>query len=177
MDKLIQNEVLQTPAIHNSRKIIRSLKAKADTKRTHYQKLADWMIKTFGSVWFLLLNFFWFSTWILINTGRISGIVPFDPFPFGLLTMIVSLEAIILAIFVLISQNRTGQIDDLREEIDLQVDIITERELTKLMEMVSILMKKNNIDMSKDEDLNEMLKPIDVYKIEKALERQINQKN
>ena len=167
MENLKQNEVFQTSVIHNSRRIIRSLKAKADIKRTHYQKLADWMIKTFGSVWFLLLNFFWFSTWILINTGRISGIVPFDP----------TYDAIILAIFVLISQNRTGQIDDLREEIDLQVDIITERELTKLMEMVSILMKKNNIDMSKDEDLNEMLKPIDVYKIEKALERQINQKN
>lgn len=159
--------------LDNSRRIIRSLKAKAAAKRTLSEKIADWMTQTFGSIPFLLLNAVWFLVWILANVGLIPMFKPFDPFPFGLLTMIVSLEAIILAIFVLISQNRASSVDDLREEIDLQVDIITEQELTKLMAMVSELMKKNEIDISKDETLTSMLQPTNMAKIEKALEKQV----
>lgn len=176
MENIKQDEVFEGPAIHNSRRIIRSLKAKADAKRNFSQKLADWVTDTFGSIGFLMVNISWFIIWIAINTNLVPGLAPFDPFPFGFLTMLVSLEAIMLAIFVLISQNRVAQLDDLREEIDLQVDIITEQEITKLMEMVSMLLKKNGIDLSQDSLLKEMLKPINVEKIEKALERQIVEK-
>lgn len=160
----------------SSRRIIRSLKARANAKRTFSQKLADYMTKNFGSISFLLFNIVWFASWIIFNIGIIPSIVPFDPFPFGLLTMIVSLEAIVLAIFVLISQNRNAQVDDLREEIDLQVDVITEQELTKLMHMVSRLMEKNGIDVSGDETLQSMIKPTNFEKIEKALEQQVVEK-
>lgn len=170
MEKSNKNN--QGPII-TSRRIIKSMKAKMDAKRSVSEKIADWLAETFGGVPFFILNFLWFVFWIFINLGVIPGIEPFDPFPFGLLTMIVSLEAIFLSIFVLISQNRAAKIDDLREEIDLQVDIITEQELTKLMEMVTRLMEKNGIDISKDEALQQMLKPIDTDRIEKALERQI----
>lgn len=158
---------------HSSRRIIRSLKAKADAKRSISEKAADWMVATFGSVPFLTINIIWFVSWLFINTGFFPGIVPFDPYPFGLLTTVVSLEAIILATFVLISQNRLSKIDDLREEIDLQVDIITEQELTKALRMLAKLLEKNGVDMSKDEELQPMLDPIHVEKIEKALERQV----
>ena len=163
----------QKPPLHTSRRIIQSLKAKADAKRTPAEVIADWMTKTLGSIQFLTFNIFWFTTWILINLGAVANIKPFDPFPFGLLTMTVSLEAIILAIFVLISQNRISQVDDLREEIDLQVDVITERELTKLIQMTSILMEKNGIDLQNDNELQTMLKPTNVDKIEKMLEKQV----
>src|SRR5204863_191041 len=89
------------------RKILKSIKAKADAKRTAMERMADWMTSTFGSNTFLFLNVILFVGWILINTDKIGAIPSFDPFPFNLLTNIVSLEAIILAIFVLISQNRT----------------------------------------------------------------------
>jgi uncharacterized membrane protein len=160
-------------SVRNSRRIIRSLKAKADEKRTLSEKIADWMTETFGSMGFLLLNVIWFAAWILINIGAVPGIQPFDPFPFGLLTMIVSLEAIILAIFVLISQNRAEKIDDLRQEIDLQVDIITEDEMTKLLQMVSILLEKQGVDVASDSVLQSMLEPTSVEKIEEALEHPI----
>jgi len=159
--------------VRSSRRIIQSLKAKADAKRTFAEIIADWMTARLGSIYFLIANGVWFTLWIIINVGSVSWITPFDPFPFGLLTTIVSLEAIILAIFVLISQNRASQIDDLREEIDLQVDIITEQELTKLMKMTKTLMGKNGIDVSKDEELQAMLKPANVGKIEKILEKQV----
>ncbi len=172
------NQIDTTPLspklpLNTSRRIIKSLKAKADARRGLAEIVADWMTNTLGSIWFLALNVLWFVLWILINISAIPGVPSFDPFPFGLLTMIVSLEAIILAIFVLISQNRAAQVDDLREEIDLQVDIITEQELTKLIHMTSILMEKNGIDLSADRELQAMIKPTNVDRIEKILEKQI----
>ena len=157
------------------RRIFRSIKAKADAKRTIMEKMADSMTSNFGSNTFLLLNVFLFIGWILINTNQIKIIPTFDPFPFNLLTNIVSLEAIILAIFVLISQNRTAKVDDLREETHLQINLITERELTKLMKMMAILLERQGLDLSQDPELQKMLKPISEEEIEKRLEKEILQ--
>src|SRR3989344_8811363 len=110
------------------KKIFRSIKAKTDAKRTILEKMADQITAIFGSINFILLNVFVFVAWILINTNQIKSIPPFDPFPFSLLTTIVSLEAIILAVFVLMSQNRNIKVDDLREETHLQLNLISERE-------------------------------------------------
>ncbi len=152
---------------------LRSIKAKADAKRTKAEKLADWMTDTFGSITFLVLNTGIFFFWILINTGYFEGIEPFDPFPFSLLTTIVSLEAIILAVFVLISQNRNSKIDDLREEIHLQVNLISEKEITKIMKMMALLLEKQGIDLSKDPELKKLLKPMSEEEIENKIEKEI----
>src|SRR6185295_1160840 len=114
---------------------------------------------------FLILNAVIFAIWILYNI-RLLHLKPFDPFPFSLLTTIVSLEAIILAIFVLVSQNRTTKIDDLREETHLQLNLISEREITKLMKMMAILLEKQGVDISQDPELRKMLKPISEEEIE-----------
>jgi uncharacterized membrane protein len=155
------------------RKIFFSIKAKADAKRTMMEKMADLMTSNIGSSKFLLFNISIFILWILINTGVVGNLVPFDPFPFNLLTTIVSLEAIILAIFVLISQNRTTKIDDLREETHLQLNLISEREITKLMKMMDMLLEKQGIDLSQDPELKKMLKPISEEEIVKKLEKEI----
>lgn len=155
--------------LEESRDIIRSLKARQDEKRTRAEKMADFMTGLFGSIPFLLLNVVWF----VLNLNLIPGIKPFDPFPFGLLTMIVSLEAIVLAIFVLISQNRSSKIADLREEIDLQVDMLTERELTKVMHLVCAIAEKQGINTESDQELQTMLEPTSMSKIEHALEQQV----
>ena len=157
----------------SSRQIITSLKAKTDARRSISEKIADSTTNAFGSIPFLVINITLFFLWIIINLNLIPRITPFDPFPFGLLTMIVSLEAIVLSIFVLISQNRASTIEDLRSEIDLQVDLITEQELTKLMQIVSLMAQKNGIDLSQDKELTKMLKPLPREKIERALEKQI----
>ena len=162
-----------TTSDFTSRHAIRSLKAKYKARRSLPEKIADWMTANFGNTKFLFVNVLFFSIWLIINIGVIELIEPFDPYPFGLLTTIVSLEAIILSIFVLISQNRAAKIDDLREEIDLQVDIITESELTKLIKLTILLLQKNGIDVSNDEELKEMLKPFNENKIEKSLEKQV----
>lgn len=155
-------------------KLIHKLKWHMAEERTASQKLADMMVRIFGSMGFLIGNVVWFVIWVIWNTGMIPGLEPFDPFPFELLTTIVSLEAILLAIFVLISQNREARVTELREETDLQLDILSEKELTKMMRMLSLLLEKHGIDVSEDGELVEMLAPTDVDKIEEVLEDQID---
>jgi uncharacterized membrane protein len=155
------------------RTVIKSFKAKANAKRSASEKFADMLTAKFGSVVFLSLNALWFAIWISINTGIIPGIEPFDPFPFGLLTMVVSLEAIFLAIIVLISQNREARIGELREEIDLQINTITESEITKLIHCLTLLLKKQGISLEDDPELQKMLKPIDNDALQRQLEKEL----
>jgi uncharacterized membrane protein len=105
--------------------------------------------------------------------GFIPFISIFDPFPFGMLTMVVSLEAIVLAVIVLISQNRAARISELREEIDIQVNMIAETEITKIMKLITVLLEKNGVNIATDPELKKMLEPIDIKKIEAELEKQI----
>lgn len=177
MDKSNKNfykKVNNFPGVLNSsRRMIRSMKAKADAKRKFSEKFADWITSASGSLTFLTVNVLWFIVWIVMNMEWIPGIIPFDPYPFGLLTMIVSLEAIILAIFVLVSQNRQSKVDDLREEVDLQVDIITEQEVTQLLRLLTIFLEKNGINLKDEKELQAMLKATNMEKIENALEKEI----
>ena len=158
---------------HSSRRILRSFKAKADARRTWSEKFSDSITSVTGNVLFLSINVVWFTVWMVVNLGFIPGIKPFDPFPFGLLTMIVSLEAIILSTFVLISQNREAKIADIREEVDVQIDVLAEQETAKALELLTMLLKKNGVDLSGDKVLKEMTKPTNTEKIEKALEKEI----
>lgn len=153
--------------------IRRSVKARANEKRVLTERIADTLTLGFGSMPFLLINLAWFFAWIVINLGWIPGLPVFDPFPFGLLTMIVSLEAIILAIIVLISQNRAARIADLREEVALQVEEISEQEVTKLLELMVELLKKEGIDLSDDDELHAMLQPTDMERLTEELEREV----
>lgn len=153
--------------------IQQSLKARANVKRTRSERLADQMTSGFGSMPFLIANAVWFAAWMVVNLGWIGGVQPFDPFPFGLLTMIVSLEAIVLAIVVLISQNRAERIADLREEVALQVEEISEREITKVLALVVQLLQQQGIDVSEDEELRAMLQMTDTEGLTKQLEQEV----
>lgn len=169
---------LAHPLVHKRRGAdalaIRSFKAENNSKRTFSQKVADGLTDKFGSMTFLVLNVIWFAIWIVINGGITPTIAPFDEYPFSFLTMVVSLEAIILAIIVLISQNRASTLADVREEIELQINVITEREITKILEILSQIAKKQGIDVSQDEELQQMLTAVNVQKIERMVEKEID---
>lgn len=98
-----------------------------------FQRVADWISEFSGSMAFLIINATWFTLWIAINTLPI-GIPAFDPYPFGLLTMIVSLEAIFLSCFVLISQKRQSEKDRVRSDIEYEVNVKAELEVAHLHE-------------------------------------------
>ena len=116
--------------------IVQSFEAKEMKKRPYIIKVADRFTTFFGSVWFLAFNVFLFVFWIIANLGYISGIVVFDPFPFFFLTTGVSLEAIILTIIVLVSQQRQSQVGKIREELDMQVNKIAEKEISKSLSIL-----------------------------------------
>lgn len=112
--------------IAHRHRVYRTYRSKADARRNLWDLLADFLTSKFGSVTFLIVNACAFYAWIFINTGHLPGIKVFDPYPFALLTMAVSLEAIFLAIIVLISQNRAARIEEMREEINLQINTVSE---------------------------------------------------
>jgi uncharacterized membrane protein len=107
---------------------IADLQDKSGRARSGQERMADRITKYSGSMRFVYLHIIWFSAWIILNIGIINfrPLTEFDPFPFGLLTMIVSLEAIFLSTFVLITQNRQAKISERRSELDLQVDLLAE---------------------------------------------------
>lgn len=109
---------------------------------------------------------------MLVNTGLV-GIRPFDPFPFGLLTLVVSLEAIFLTIFVLMAQSHESAVAELREEVSLQVVLRMEEEVTKTLQLVAGLYTRLGYRVSEDPELREMLGPLDADEIERDLMDQI----
>jgi uncharacterized membrane protein len=98
------------------------------------EKVADLIAWFSGSMPFLIINGAWFIIWIVLNTLVLRGALAFDPYPFGLLTMIVSLEAIFLSCFVLVSQNRQAEKDRVRADIEYEVNIKAELEVAHLHE-------------------------------------------
>ena len=114
----------------------RNVNQEVADQRTAIQKAADWIAAASGSIAFLLLHCVGFAGWIAVNLGLIPGVEIFDPYPFGLLTMAVSLEAIILSVFVLLSQNRQVAKDRVRSDVEYDVNLKAEMEIAHLHEKI-----------------------------------------
>ena len=117
----------------------RNVNEAIEDKRTTVQKVADWIAEFSGSISFLVLHIVLFTVWIVVNLGWVPGLPIFDPFPYGLLTMAVSLEAIFLSVFVLLSQNRQVAKDRIRSDIEYEVNLKAELEVAHLHEKVDHL--------------------------------------
>lgn len=150
----------------------RSLAAHHAAQRSTIERTADALTRAAASAPFLIFHVVWFAAWIVVNTGGID-IRPFDPFPFGLLTLIVSLEAIFLSIFVLMAQSRESTVAELREEVSLQVVLRMEEEVTKTLQLVAGLYTRLGQQVGEDPELREMLGPLDADEIERDLIDQI----
>ncbi|HEV7991449.1 MAG TPA: DUF1003 domain-containing protein [Gemmatimonadaceae bacterium] len=149
-----------------------AIKAQTAAHRTRLERFVDWLNEIAGSVWFLVVHVVWFTIWILWNTG-VFHTPEFDPYPFGLMTTIVSLEAIFLSIFVLMAQKRESAIAELREELGLQVSLRVEQEVTKTLQLVAGLYTRLGHRVGDDPELHHMLQPLDVRGIERDLLEQI----
>ncbi|HSR89545.1 MAG TPA: DUF1003 domain-containing protein [Candidatus Udaeobacter sp.] len=150
-------------------------RTKLEKNKTFTGRLADFLTGYFGSIWFLIFHFIFFPSWLIINAGLIPNLKPFDPFPYGLLTTIVSLEAIFLSIIVLISQKRSNEIDELREEIDLQINIQAENEVTKIINMLDKIHNHLGLSSADDKELAIMKERTNLNRIQNELLR-INKK-
>lgn len=129
--------------------------------------LAEHITSFSGSLPFVAVNAAWFASWIVWNTGAF-GLPVFDAFPYSFLTFAVSLEAIFLATFVLISQNRQSERADRRSLVDLQVNVIAERELTKILELVAQIHDRVGAGAETDPEVEDMLKRVHVEDLERV---------
>lgn len=107
-------------------------------QRSLQERLADIITSISGRMLFVYLHILWFGGWIIANTGW-RGMPIFDPFPYGLLTMIVSLEAIFLSTFVMISQTRLNDEAERRADLDLHIGLLTEHEVTRVLQMLDAI--------------------------------------
>lgn len=129
-------------------------------------RAADGITAFSGSMWFVYFHAFWFGAWIFINAGWVD-IPPFDPYPYGLLTMVVSLEAIFLSTFVLISQNRISKMADSRADLDLHVNLLAEHELTRALKLLDAIADHLELPAGNDPELRQLehdIRPQDILK-------------
>jgi uncharacterized membrane protein len=151
----------------------RAIKAQHASNRSPMEVTADRMIGFASSTPFLVIHAFAFIAWIFWNLP-ISGLPQFDPYPYGMLTMTVSLEAIFLSIFVLMTQSRESKIGELREELTLQVNLRMEEEITKTLHLVAGLYSRLGLQLADDPELKAMLEPLDPKRMESDLAEQIS---
>lgn len=162
-DDTEDNPALSNVIERNIRTIIR-LRLMAARARGVQDRIADVVTAFSGRMIFVYVHLVWFGVWILLNTGLV-GLRPFDPFPYGLLTMIVSLEAIFLSTFVLISQNRLSEEAEHRADLALHIGLLTEHELTRVLQMLDAVQDKLGIENDEDSELADLemeTKPEDV---------------
>jgi len=139
MDAINQNA---TPrfAQDNINTVVR-LEETALKERTLADKISDAIANFVGSMLFVVMHVVWFGVWVGLN----AGILKFDPYPFALLCMLVSLEGVLLSTFVLIKQNRMSQRADHRSHLDLQVNMLAEKEITKVLQLQRLICRKLEI--------------------------------
>jgi uncharacterized membrane protein len=154
-------------------KAFRAIKAQHSSNRTSAEILADRMIGLASSTAFLVIHAILFVVWIVWNIPGVP-LPQFDPYPYGMLTTIVSLEAIFLSIFVLMTQSRESKIGELREELTLQVNLRVEEEVTKTLHLVAGLYSRLGLKLADDPELKSMLEPLDPKRIEEDLAEQIH---
>jgi len=159
------------------RQEIGGFRAKANKHRSPAQRLADNLTRRMGSVPFLAIHFVLFIIWFTINLRILTGIQPFDLYPFGLLTMILTLEQSVLTIFILISQNRSSDLDELRNELDLQINVLAEEEISKALHVLHIIGRHLNIDeIINDNELKVMETSLDHMAMEKETLQELGAK-
>jgi uncharacterized membrane protein len=152
-------------------RVIAELEQRALQDRSAADRLSDAINHVTGTAAFAATNLGLFALWVAVNTGQVAGVEPFDPYPFSLLTLLVSLQAILLAIFVLMSQNRMRRHAEKRAHLDLQVNLLAEQELTTILQMLDALCKKLQVDVEIID--KRMLDETDVHKLASAVESEL----
>lgn len=130
---------------------VSKLEETARQQRTITDRVAEAIAKFCGSITFVWVHVIWFGGWILLNV--VPGLRHLDPFPFTFLTLIVSLEAIFLSTFILISQNLETRVSERRSHLDLQLNMLSEQENTKMIALLIAIAEKVGAEMDRDPKL------------------------
>ena len=161
------------PAAFNIREIAK-LEQEALARRTATEKFSDTVVKSIGSTYFLLFNLVVVFGWAAFNLKLVPGVDVFDPFPFGILALIVSAESVFLTIFVLISQNRMARAAERRSHLDMQIGMLAEQELTTVLQMLQALCEHSAVDVrSSSQQVEDFKDATDVRKLANELAKKL----
>ncbi len=171
MDKeILENQPITQGAVQKNIETILKLEKETLQKLSTIEHIADKITAFAGSTPFIILHVLWFGGWIFINSNIISGITPFDPFPFSFLTLIVSLEAIFLTLLVLMSQNRMTKEADKRANLDLQINMLDEQESTMILRMVQKIAKHFGLEEEMDNTIKDLSEATDINSVAKKID-------
>jgi len=162
------NKTVQATEFQNQQD--QELKSSLNFTKSKTDRLAVFIIDILGSMVFLAGCILVFILWICWNVGLLPGLKPFDPFPFPILEMAVSLFAIVLSVSVLINQNRQGRIDKISHQVEFEVNVRAEEEITKILNMLHEMQQQLGLETKKDKELEVMKEPTDIQQIHHTLD-------
>jgi uncharacterized membrane protein len=149
--------------------MVAKLEAATKSDASIGDRIADRISRLCGSMSFIYLHLAWFGVWVLANT-----ILPtrfhFDEYPFSFLTLIVSLEAIFLSTFIMISQNRQSILSERRAQLDLQINMLSEQENTKMLCLLQQIAGKLNIENGEDREIELLAKAVKPEQLARQIE-------
>lgn len=170
MENPLPRRAAANPTQYNIDAIAR-LERDALDRRTTTERVSDVITKLVGNMAFLVAQAVLIGGWSLANLHLIPGLGTFDPFPFGVLALVVSTESVFLTIFVLISQSRMARQSERRSHLDLQVGMLSEQELTTILQMLQKLCQHMGVDVdSSRQEVQSFSKTTDVHKLASELE-------
>jgi uncharacterized membrane protein len=149
---------------------LRRRRDEEEARASSDERLASAITRFSGSMRFVYVHALLYGAWIVANLGWIPGVRPWDP-TFVALAMIASVEAIFLSTFILITQNRMAAQADRRAELDLQVSLLAEAEITKLVELVSAMAARMEVPDAEREDVEEMKQLVQPEAVLDAIEK------
>ena len=133
------------------------------SKRKLAERMGERVARFFGSLFFIAAHIFFLTIWIIINTGGIARVAPFDPYPFSFLSLMIGVEFILLTTFVLLNQKYQIRREEQWSHLHLQLSMLTEQEVTTNVQMLRAISQKLGIhDAATEDEISEMTKPTSV---------------
>jgi uncharacterized membrane protein len=161
------------PLIQKNVHALLKVRREEEERMGRFDRMADAITRFTGSLPFLLIHVALVVGWFVLNTGYLLRLKPWDPYPFVMLAMAASVEAIFLSTFVLISQNRQAALADRRAELDLQIGLLTEHEVTRTIHMLHKLLEHHGIQ-AEWSDLEDLKKEVAPDRVLVQIEQQLD---
>ena len=157
--------------VHRNIAALMEVRRREERQRPASDRIAGAVTRFAGSMWCVYVHALLFGAWLVVNSGRVPRVRPWDPFPFVMLAMFASVEAIFLSTFILITQNRMQRMADRRAELDLQISLLTEHELTRAIHLLDGVARRVGSDRPPEPELREIERDVAPERVAEEIER------
>jgi uncharacterized membrane protein len=165
------NDPGMSKVVHRNIRALTEVRQREEARKTASDRIADAVTTFAGSMKFVYVHAAVFGAWLVLNNARVHVIPHWDPYPFVMLAMIASVEAIFLSTFILISQNRMQKLADRRAELDLQIGLLTEHELTRSIHMLDDISRRLGTARPPEPEIQDIKQDVNPEKVVEEIER------